>query len=628
MSDADRAAAGTAVGAAPVAASGVASVAARYDDRAAAHERRRDALATRARHLSWARLATFAALVVALSQAATGPRPAAPLALAAASLVAFVALVVRHGRAQEAARWAEALRQANEGAARRVRREWRALPVPRLTTPPPSHPYADDLNVVGRASLLQLVDAVSAYPGRDTLAGWLLAPAAAGAVRERQAAVAELAPMVELREALSARALLVGEVRARDVERFLGWAEGEPWLSRRPWLAWLARLLPVATVALLALQAQGWVPGQLWLLPLVGGLALATLYGRSVQRTLDESAASATGLRQHAALFATARRPAYASPRLVELRGELAGRLGSDRALERLERIMRFAELRYSATAHALVNAVTLWDLHVVAALEAWQRRAGRHARRWFAALGEVEALAALAGLRHDNPDWAFPEIVEGRAPLVEADALGHPLIADDTRVPNDVTIGPPGTFLMVTGSNMSGKSTLLRAVGANVVLALAGAPVCARRMRLPSVALYTSMRVQDALDEGVSLFMAELRRLKLVVDAARAARASGTVPVLYLLDEILHGTNTAERQVAARRIIGHLIDEGAIGAVSTHDLTLGEGELAARARAVHFSERFVAGDGGPVMTFDYRLRPGVATSVNALKLVELMGLG
>ena len=620
MPDADRAAADPLPRTAPSASL--------YDDRAAAHERRRRALSARARHLSWARLAVFAALVVALWQATTRPHRATPRALVAASLAAFVALVARHGRAQEAARWAEALRQVNEAAARRVRREWRALPVPRLAPAPPSHPYADDLNVLGRASLLQLVDAVSAYPGRDTLAGWLLAPAPAPAVRERQAAVAELAPMVELREALSARALLVGEVRGRDVERFLRWAEGEPWLARRPWLVWLARLLPPATVALLALRAQGQAVGELWPFPLAGGLALAAVCGRAVQRTLDESAASATGLRQHAALFATARRPAYASPRLVELRGELAGRSGSDRALARLERIMRFAELRYSATAHALVNAVTLWDLHVVAALEAWQRRAGSHARRWFTALGEIEALAAFAGLRHDHPDWAFPEVVEGSTPLVEAEALGHPLLIDGARVPNDVTIGPPGIFLMVTGSNMSGKSTLLRAVGANVVLALAGAPVCARRMRLPPVALHTSMRVQDALDEGVSLFMAELRRLKLVVDAARAASAAHTAPVLYLLDEILHGTNTAERQVAARRIIGHLIEQGAIGAVSTHDLTLGEGGLAARAQAVHFTERFVPGDGGTAMTFDYRLRPGLATSVNALKLVELMGLG
>jgi hypothetical protein len=600
-----------------------------YDERAAAHEARRVALARRARRLSWARLATFAALVVAVYQAATRPGPmVAPLAAAAVSLAAFVTLVVLHGRARAAARWAEALRQVTEASARRVRREWGRLSVPNAPQPPPTHPYADDLNVLGRASLLQLVDAASAFPGRDTLVGWLLAPAPAATVRERQAAVAELAPLAELREALSARALLAGGARAPDLERFLRWAEGGPWLARRPWLVWATRLLPAATVVLLALQAQARTAGQLWLVPLAAGLALSALYGRAVQRTLEESAASSTGLRHHAALFATARRTAFESPRLRELRAVLSGRSGSDGALAVLERIMRFAELRYSGTAHAFLHAITLWDFHVVAALEGWQLRSGTHARRWFAALGEIEALAAFAALGHDNPDWAFPEIVEGGAPLVEADALGHPLIPDRARVANDVTVGPPGTFLMVTGSNMSGKSTLLRAVGANVVLALAGAPVCARRMRLPVVALHTSMRVQDALEEGVSLFMAELRRLKLVVDAARAARAADTAPVLYLLDEILHGTNTAERQIAARRIVGHLIEQGAVGAISTHDLTLGVGELARTARAVHFTELFLPADGGPVMTFDYRLRPGVATSVNALKLVEMMGLG
>jgi DNA mismatch repair ATPase MutS len=279
---------------------------------------------------------------------------------------------------------------------------------------------------------------------------------------------------------------------------------------------------------------------------------------------------------------------------------------------------------------YALANAFALLDVHLVVALERWRARIPGDARRWFRSLGRVEAMCALATLAHDHPGWAFPELVEGDSPLLDAEALGHPLIADDRRVPNDVSIGAPEPLLLVTGSNMSGKTTLVRALGVNAVLAQCGAPVCARRMRLTPVAPWTSMRVHDSLAEGVSLFMAELLRLKQVVEAAREASATGAPPVLFLLDEMLHGTNTAERQVAARSILAELMARGAIGAVTTHDLALAEADELAEARTVHFSERFETdpATGETRMAFDYVLRPGVATSTNALKLVEMLGLG
>jgi DNA mismatch repair ATPase MutS len=200
-------------------------------------------------------------------------------------------------------------------------------------------------------------------------------------------------------------------------------------------------------------------------------------------------------------------------------------------------------------------------------------------------------------------------------------------LLPATTRVSNDVAVGPPGTFVLVTGSNMSGKSTLLRAIGTNVVLAQAGGMVCAQSMRLTPVDVWTSIRIDDSLEAGVSLFMAELRRLKRIVDAAR--EPDRPRPLLYLLDEILHGTNTAERRIAARRVLTYLLEAGAIGAVTTHDLTLAEDpSLDAAAQRVHFSERFERRNGAMTMTFDYRLRPGLATSANALKLLAMIGLG
>ncbi|NJM05678.1 hypothetical protein HC891_05035 [Candidatus Gracilibacteria bacterium] len=284
----------------------------------------------------------------------------------------------------------------------------------------------------------------------------------------------------------------------------------------------------------------------------------------------------------------------------------------------------------------------TLLSLHTLWLLEGWQQTAGGRLAGWLRALGTFEALGALATLHHDQPEWAFPTI-DAHAEALEAKGIGHPLLADKVRVANEVQLGPPGSFLLVTGSNMAGKSTLLRALGLNIVLAQAGGPVCARAMLLPPVELATAIRVQDSLEEGVSYFMAELRRLKQVVERAEELeRGSGVrsqnseeaahpdVPrrLLYLLDEILHGTNSGERQIAARRIIRHLIDQGAIGAVSTHDLELASTpELAEATVAVHFAEDFRRTPAGPEMRFDYKLRPGIATSTNALKLMEIIGL-
>jgi DNA mismatch repair ATPase MutS len=317
--------------------------------------------------------------------------------------------------------------------------------------------------------------------------------------------------------------------------------------------------------------------------------------------------------------------------------------------MRRLARRVESADARHGSF-HVLVQVLTLWDFHTLWLLERWQAAAGRRVRPWLAALGELEALAALGALAWDHPGWAFPTLPTGAddsgPPVLDGRGLGHPLIAGDRRVGNDVTLGPPGTFLLVTGSNMSGKSTLLRALGLDVVLAQAGGPVCAEALSVPPLALGTSILVEDSLADGVSFFYAELLRLKQVVDLAAAAREQGRT-LLYLLDEVLRGTNSRERRVAVTRVLGHLLAAGAIGAVSTHDLELGGvAEIAAAARPVHFRETLAApgADGAekradqpagepaeerfrPAMSFDYRLRPGPATTTNALALLAAVGL-
>ncbi|HET8628742.1 MAG TPA: hypothetical protein VFL91_15075 [Thermomicrobiales bacterium] len=594
-----------------------------YRERAARFARERDACTARWNRVANLRLLVF---VVAVACAAVGVWRRAPLFAfpAALCLGGFIALVVYHnllGRRRR--RYAE-LWALNEEACRRLARDWDALPLRHPDRADAAHPYAADLDIAGRASLLHLLDPGSTRLGAATLRDWLLAPAPPDAVRARQPAVAELAPLLDLRQQLALQARLGDEP---DPAPFLAWAEGAPWLARRRGLLWAARGGAALFWALLLGQAAGLVPYPLWVLVALANAMLSLTAGRPVYRAVTAATSSAGALQHYAAALRLLAGADVRAPTLAALRADLAaGGEAAPRALRRLHRLATLA-VPASSLVYLVLQAATLWDVHLLAALERWQIAAGGRARRWLVALGEAEALAALAGLAHDNPGWAFPEIAPG-ADVLAARGLGHPYLPARVRVVNDVAVGPPGTFLLVTGSNMSGKSTLLRAIGVNIVLAQAGGPVCAVALSLPPLALWTSMRVEDSLERGVSYFMAELQRLKRVVDAAGSARSAEGPRLCYVLDEILQGTNTAERQIAARRIILHLVAAGAIGAVSTHDLTLAaDPAVAAAAHPVHFTETIADGAGGPAMTFDYTLRPGLATSTNALRLMELVGL-
>lgn len=602
-----------------------------YERRAERFGARRAVHARRLHRIGKARTAAFAGIVAAVLSYEWSGRPGAlPLILAGIFAAAFVVLLRWHGWERGQERWHSALRDVNREALARLDRRWEALPGKSLGEASAEHAYSADLDIFGHASLFRLLDTAGTPAGTAKLQEWLLSPAPPDVIAERQAAAAELAKEIDLREELTVRARRVEDASPRQLETFLRWSEGSAALATRPALVWSTRLLPLATVVLLAFQVSGVIGAAYWLLPLLGGLVLTLVYRNAIE-TVFRGAFPRQGIfRHYPQIFRLLLAGSFRSPALRRIQRELnTGGVPADRRMRRLERLMELADVRFSIFAHFHLQLFTLWDFHVAFALERWRQVAARSPRRWFTALGETEALAAFAGLVHAHPLWAFPQMEHGQDPRVQATSLGHPLLAEDARVDNDVVIGPRNRFLLVTGSNMSGKSTLLRAIGVNAVLAQAGGPVCARELRLPPLDLYTSMRVQDSLEEGVSYFMGELKRLKNVVDAAGSVTPQSGRTLLYLLDEILQGTNTAERQIAARRLIGHLLAEGAIGAISTHDLTLAESDsLAVAACAVHFRETVHPPGAGPAMTFDYRLRPGLATSTNALRLVEIVGFG
>jgi DNA mismatch repair ATPase MutS len=260
-----------------------------------------------------------------------------------------------------------------------------------------------------------------------------------------------------------------------------------------------------------------------------------------------------------------------------------------------------------------------MWGVHCSLAIEVWRARHGASVERWLAAVGQLEALSSLAGYAWEHPADPYPTLEDGE-PRFEAEALGHPLISVDRCVLNDVTLGGDRRVLMVSGSNMSGKSTLLRAVGTNAVLAQAGAPVRAVGLRLSPLAVGATLRISDSLQEGTSRFYAELVRLRDIVRIAE-----GPVPLLFLLDEILHGTNSHDRRLGAAAVVRGLVERGAIGLVTTHDLALSEmvDDPAVRAVNVHFEDRLEDGQ----MVFDYRMRPGVVRTSNALALMRTLGL-
>jgi hypothetical protein len=600
---------------------------AHYESRGSAHSEECRRLAGSSRRLSHMRAATFAAAVLFGLWAERNPGSLG-LALVAAAVTGFVVLVVLHRRLGRRREWCRELVAYNREGVHRIGRDWDRLPLTTAQRDIATHAFAADLDVFGRASLTQILGPAGSAFGASTLEAWLLERAPADTIEARQAAVAELAPLYEFRERLAILGRRTRDVLHDDVERVLRWAEKPPWLAGRRGLRLAAYVLPALTWTLIALHATGVIGSALWLVPVIATVGVYFSSGSRVRQIFEEAFGREAVFDAYPELLAVAASERFQAPALQTLSQRLRG--DSDPAharLGRLRRLMNLADLRFSSF-HLPVYAVTMWDVHVLHALERWQRTTGSAVRDWLAATGELEALASLATLAHDQPGWTFAELAREGPPVLDCEDLGHPLLADDVRVGNDVQVGPPGTFLFITGSNMSGKSTLLRAIGTNVVLAQAGGPSCARRLRIPALDIFTSIRVQDSLARGVSYFMAELERLKQVVDAAHAAREVDGVTLLFLLDEILHGTNTAERRIAARRVVRHLVESGAIGGVTTHDLDLADSpELAAGAVAVHFQERLEEGREGGSLDFDYRLRPGLATSTNALKLMRLVGL-
>ena len=511
-----------------------------------------------------------------------------------------------------------------------------------------NHVYSNDLDLFGRGSLFELLSLARTRTGEETLARWLKSPADPAEIRARQAASDELSSALDLRERF---ALAGARVRASvHTDRLLEWAQ-----ARIPVDSGLRALTWVLTGAVLLAIAYAAFAGTWWSLGTIAALQVM-VFARMRERmnailstsdpgttshfVADELSNRTSDLAVVAELLRQLEEQPFKSARLAALRSRLNPRgQPASRVIRRLQRLSEIHDAQKNAAlvplmfflygelaiALSLAALLQLVRPHRALAVGSWRTRYGARVPMWIDGIADFEALSSLACYRYEHSDDPFPEIVpvpvsSNEAGLFEGGQLGHPLLPRATMVRNDVHLGGDMQLLVVSGSNMSGKSTLLRTVGINVVLALAGAPVRATSLRLSPLAIGATLRIQDSLQEGRSRFYAEITRIRKLADIA-----AGPVPLLFLLDEIFHGTNSHDRLQGAAGVLQGLLDRGAVGLITTHDLALTSvaDELSPRATNVHFADWFEDGD----IKFDYRMKPGPVTRSNAIALMRAVGL-
>ncbi|MEO6909661.1 MAG: mismatch repair protein [Edaphobacter sp.] len=478
--------------------------------------------------------------------------------------------------------------------------------------------YAVDLDLFGKGSLFELLSLARTRMGEDTLAGWLLSPSPVAEITERHSAVAELRNRLDLREDMA----ILGEDSEKlktgvHPDALLEWAE-QPTRLQRHTLRWTALLLAILAIAGAVVWGETGVKTP-FLLVLVVEAFIAFSLKNQLNQVFAGTDQALTDLQLLSSLLARLEREQFDAPRLQVLKQNLSSHaIPGSKAIARLKTIVQLIESRDNLFMR-LLDVPLMYSVQVAFAAEAWRRAHGKAVRSWLNAVGEMEALLSLAAYSYEHPADPFPEFVEG-PPTFHAEELGHPLIPAAKCVRNTVSISGKTRALLISGSNMSGKSTLMRAVGINTVLAMAGAPVRAQRLQLTPLHIGASILVNDSLQEGSSRFYAEITRLRHICDLA-----GQHPPVLFLLDELLQGTNSKDRLIGAEAVVRELIGNGAIGIISTHDLALTdmqhseEGPL----KNMHLQDEIEDGK----MKFDFKLREGVVTKSNGVELMRLIGL-
>jgi MutS domain V len=523
----------------------------------------------------------------------------------------------------------------------RMDRNWSALTAVEFLPEVPELECSDDLDVGGENSLLTLLSLAGTHPGQCVLQNWIAAAPSWTEVLRRQAATKALIPARQLRLEIMRRVFNTNFAAKRPYG-LAEWAQSPSWLKEHRIAHVLSYIGPALLLGGAVVLFAGRFRDDEWIMRLgFGGIALGAVtnilitvfWGSWIHDIFHRACGEHSASKQFAQIFSLLSQLPDDQGILVEAR-----RIATEKqdcaihGFADLNRRVRLASLQHNVVLYLVylgLQLVLLWDFRVLRVLEKWKDRYSASVSEWFAALGRCEAVISSATLSDEHPDWCFPAKLTDSELRLEAKELGHPLLSNDKRINNDLTLRAAEPLLLVTGSNMAGKSTFMRALGLNVLLARTGSRVCAKELSTHLYEISSSIRVRDSLREGVSFFMAELRRLKTVVDKAKHHHDEDQPPILFLLDEILQGTNSRERQIAVANVVGQLVKFGTTGLLSTHDLDLAKvDEVAAVAQIVHFREYFdVDANGKQQMRFDYIMRPGPTPTTNALKLLEMVGL-
>lgn len=540
-----------------------------------------------------------------------------------APIAAFIGVAIHHANVNRARARVERAAAVYRRGLARIEDRWEGQGQTGERFNDPHHVYAADLDLFGKGSLFELLSTARTRMGENALARWLLAPAPVDEVRERQAAVAELRGMLDLREDLA----VIGENKdiAVHPDALLAWAESPNQLNRR-WLPWIASLLPLLALAgAVVWNVFGFASPFLVIIVIEAGVIRA--FSKQLHCVLYGTENAFDDLKLLAALPQRLEREAFRSPLLRRLMGKLASH-GSQasRIIARLGTVVQMIESRRNPLLQ-LLQVPLMYPIHTALAAERWRHAHGHAVREWLETIGDVEALISLGVYGYEHPADVVPDVVAPSARTEQSPAaawfrgesLGHPLIPAAACVRNDVHIDGAIRALLISGSNMSGKSTLMRTVGINTVLAMAGATVRARRLELTALQVGASIRVNDSLHEGSSRFYAEIKRLRQLHELS-----GRSPPLLFLLDEVLQGTNSRDRRIGAQGVVRAFIEHGAIGLVSTHDLALTELDVGGgRLRNLHFQDELIDGR----MSFDFTLRDGVVTRSNGIELMRSIGL-
>ena len=484
---------------------------------------------------------------------------------------------------------------------------------------PEHHEYANDLDIFGRASLYQYINRCTSEQGKKLFADWLLAPASDEIILQRQTAVKELESQIEWRQQLQSYGLEKPITKSIEYKINAWLKEPFQFINKPTWRV-LRFLLPGISLTLLVLHLAGIITASVFYPAILLMLLISFGISKQVMPAYTHLDKAATQLETLSKSISWIEEIHFKSGLLFQLqKAYLQNSRSSSRTIRNLKNILDRFDIRLNPLVFIPLNTFLFWDIQQVMILENWKKENKEHIGDWFHSLAEIESLSSLANLSFNHPGWGFATISKEHGTLI-ADELGHPLIPKEKLVTNSFSTEGNEGLNLITGSNMAGKSTFLRSVGVNIVLAMMGSPVHARSFTVSNMRVISSMRVSDNLEENTSTFYAELKKLKEVIEAVYKDEK-----VILLLDEILRGTNSADRHTGSKALIKQLIHHQAVGLIATHDLELAKlaDEFPGQLHNYHFDVQ-VAGD---ELYFDYKLKKGVCTSMNASLLMKKIGI-